>query len=476
MKPISVASSPVAILLLLAALGFGTVAVSPLAAQERNATDASRSSAGALEAYVAQPDASLQWRQRGEGELMGGQYVELTLTSQTWRGVAWKHQLFVYRPATVRDPSRSLLLIGGGAWRKELEVPDDGTRRLPREAVLVATVANQLAAPVAVVLQVPHQPLFGGMYEDEIIAYTFEQYLKTGDQTWPLLLPMVKSVVRAMDVVQEFAAERWQLKIERFTVTGASKRGWTTWLTAAVDHRVQCIAPMVIDVLNMAPQMEHQMRTWGSYSEQIADYTRRGLQQQLAAPEAGGLLEIVDPYSYRDRLTVPKLILLGTNDRYWPLDALNLYWPGLNGPKHVLYVPNNGHNLQDLARIAGTVVALHRQAAGELKLAELRWDIDNSDSRLVVRVRSDVRPARVAAWTASSPTRDFRDAHWASQPIEPSDGVYHCELPLPKTGFAAIFGEATYDGRGLPYYLSTNVKIVGSEAQPSEAAPATSGR
>ena len=35
-------------------------------------------------------------------------------------------------------------------------------------------------------------------------------------------------------------------------------------------------------------------------------------------------MAMVDPYQYLADLTPPKLILLGTNDRYWPLDALKL--------------------------------------------------------------------------------------------------------------------------------------------------------
>lgn len=61
---------------------------------------------------------------------------------------------------------------------------------------------------------------------------------------------MTKAVVRAMDAVTEFAGQK-NYKVEKFMVAGASKRGWTTWTTAAVDERVFAAVPIVMDFLNM---------------------------------------------------------------------------------------------------------------------------------------------------------------------------------------------------------------------------------
>lgn len=424
------------------------------------------SSERSLADYVAAPDESFGWTVRRQGDGPEGPWSELTLTSQTWQKTPWQHQLFILKPNRVRDGGRALLVIGGGSWKPELAQPPAPGEAVPEQAARYASLADQVGSPVAVLLQVPHQPL-NGMREDALISHTFEQFFKTNDATWPLLLPMVKSAVAGMNAVSQFAEREWSLEIDEFTLTGASKRGWTTWLTAAVDARVTALAPAVIDTLNMSKQLPHQIVTWGKPSEQIKDYTDRGLHKVLLTPRGQQLVRIVDPYHYREAITQPKLILLGTNDRYWPLDALNLYWSDLPGKKYILYVPNQGHGLADPERTLGTVVALHRQAAGELQLADLDWQFSEETGQVRLRLKADQKPERVTAWLAESPTRDFRDARWSSEPMQEDGDGHEFVLPRKTEGMQAIFGEAVFGTDRVPYFLSTNVKIVG---QPAKAA------
>jgi PhoPQ-activated pathogenicity-related protein len=440
--------------------------VRPLAAGDVAAT---KPADGPLKAYVAKEDSSYHWTKRREGKLGKGTFVELTLTSQTWKNIVWKHQLFLYRPSQTKNATQGLLVIGGSSWRPELEqpiatgAPLDFNERGVQQVEKLADLAEHLQTPVAVLMQVPEEPIFGGLVEDQIISYTFAQFFLTNDAEWLLLLPMTKSAVRGMDAVQEYCHKEWSLDVRNFTVTGASKRGWTTWLTAAIDPRVNSLAPMVIDTLNFEPQTKHQLETYGKFSEQLRDYSEKGLQGFLGTERGKRLQSIVDPYSYRATIKQPKFILLGTNDRYWTLDALNLYWDDLQGEKYVCYTPNSGHGLNDPARIAGALNALHFEACDAKPLPKLSFKYADGNEKTTLRVQSDIKPREVRVWTATSDTRDFRDSKWESHPAAADGDGYSFDAAQPAKGFSALFGEAVYDFDGLPLFLSTNVKIVAAK-------------
>ncbi len=399
--------------------------------------------------YLAKEDASFKWEKAGQEPLPNdATMIELKLTSQTWQDIVWEHRLRIIKPKDVKNPTLvSLFITGSGSGRGEL--------------VYGSAVAAGIGAPIAILHDIPYQPLFGGLKEDDLIAHTFVKAMETGDEEWPLLFPMTKGAVRAMDAIQDFFKEELDIEVNGFVVAGGSKRGWTTWFTGVVDDRVKGILPAVYDNLDLVRQMKHQLEVWGDYSEQIEPYTRRNIPQRLVEENMRRLASLVDPYTYRDRVTMPKLIVNGTNDRYWPLDALNLYYDDLVGEKYILYVPNQGHDVTgDMKRIIGDWTAFFKKVNGDIKFPKLSWDYQKKQDGVELMVKSDIETVKVVAWITESPTRDFRDAVWQELEMTRDDSIYRHILKKPEQGYAAIFGEAVYKSGGPEFFLSTNVYIL----------------
>jgi PhoPQ-activated pathogenicity-related protein len=407
-----------------------------------------------LRNYVARSEAVYRW-ELTEKLIRGTSTVyDLQLVSQDWQGIVWEHQLQVYQPANAKPATTMLLWNQGGR-------ASEGSISFGLE------LAQKIGTPVAFLYGIPKQPLFQGKREDALIAETFVRYLETKDDRWPLLFPMVKSLVKAMDALQEFGEREWKIPVKSFIVTGASKRGWTTWLTAASDSRVKAIAPMVIDTLNMKAQGPYQLKSFGHYSEQIRDYTERGLVPTPETPEAQRLWAMVDPWIYRERLTMPKLLINGVNDPYWTTDALNLYWDDLPNDKWVTYVPNAGHNLEqrgengekDRTRAVNALAAFAKHNIRDNPMPQLRWKHDDASGQARLTVDSDHAPKAARLWVASAPTRDFRLARWKDQALTSGKSIVAKVAP-PTTGCVAFFGELDFEIDGLAHQLSTQMRIL----------------
>jgi len=405
----------------------------------------------ALDEYVAAADKSYAWTLEGSDDIEGGRVHRLTLVSQTWQDITWKHRLLVVEPRRITHGDQVLLFITGGSTGRE---PSEGDlRRWSR-------LARYCSARVAVLYQVPNQPLLEGKYEDDLISETFLRHLKTKDRTWPLLFPMVKSAVRAMDAVQEVSSTKWKTKVKRFVVSGASKRGWTTWLTAAVDKRVVGLAPLVIDTLNFGVQMKHQKKQWGKFSRQIRDYTSKGLIELLEKQPKLGLWGWVDPYSYRDRLTQPKLIVNGTNDPYWCVDALNNYWKDLVGPKYALYIPNAGHGLEGGERqLIATLGLFFRSIASGREMPVISWKHEDQPGGLRLEVRSKPEPVAAQLWSARSKTLDFRKSKFTMTQMQRDGDVLYGDVQLEPDGHVVLYGHLIYHAGDLRYGFSTQVRV-----------------
>ncbi len=417
-----------------------------------------------LDSYLARPETAYKWQEISDGEFLPGDGdANLRLTSQTWQGKPWTHRLQIFRPQNLKYPDAAILNISFGSGSLA-------------ETFIAKSLADATGALVVNVFNVPNQPLFERT-EDELIAYTFAKYLETGDETWPLLLPMTKSVTGAMDALQEWSAPQIeaqnvgfqaaqtpakQQKITRFIVSGASKRGWTTYLAAAGDKRVIGAIPIVYNNLDLPRQIAHQREIWRETSPQIAPYQQSGLFEQMQSERGKKLIEIVDPFAIRARLTTPKLLINATNDAYWPLDALDIYRKALPGPTDLLHVPNAPHSLgEGITGALGSAAAWSRLTLDGKTAPKLDLKVESGAGKRIFSVETAGAPQKVRLWLASSPSKDFRRATWKSVELSPRDGKYFTSISdaqLFAAGqYAQAFGEIEISAQPLPLRLSSDV-------------------
>ena len=418
-----------------------------------------------LDRYVRAPDSNYHYELvktiPGDGYTA---YI-LDMTSQAWRTAAeldhpvWKHWLTIIRPEQVKGTTGFLYITGGKITDKALEKVEP----------LHVDTAMATHTVVAELRGVPNEPLIFSdekkeRTEDEIIAYTWVKFLKTGDETWPLHIPMTKAAVRAMDTITAFCATPagGSVPVEKFVVAGGSKRGWTTWTTAAVDKRVVAIEPIVIDMLNSVKSFEHHYQAYGFYSEAVKDYQDMGLMNVSNTPQYGALMRLEEPFSYRDRFTMPKFAVNSAGDQYFLPDSSQFYWDDLPGEKYLRYVPNTNHSLRD-SDAHDSLVAFYDSFLRGQPRPKFFWKFEKNGD---IRVTSIDKPSEVKLWAAHNPEhRDFRlmtigKAYQGSVLTSRGDNVYIGHVDKPEKGWTAFFVEMTYPSGGkYPFKFTSAVRV-----------------
>ncbi len=427
---------------------------------------AAQSKETALDRYVHAPDPTYHWELVNTIAGEGYKAYVIDLTSQTWKPpvepdrTVWKHWLTVVVPANVKYTTGFLYITGGNNNSKAPQKADP----------MVAQIAMSTNSVVTELRMIPNQPINfpdakkKDMVEDEFIAYTWDKFLRTGNELWPARLPMTKAAVRAMDTVTDFMKSDagGNLTVNTFMVAGGSKRGWTTWTTAAVDKRVVAIAPMVIDLLNSAKSFEHHYRAYGFYSPAIKDYEDLEIMKWQGTPEYKKLMDIVEPYSYRDRLTMPKYIVNAAGDQYFLPDSSQFYFDDLKGEKYLRYVENTDHSLRNSDAVVG-LIGFYDAFLKKQERPKFFWSMEKDGS---IKVTTVTKPSEVKLWAATNPEkRDFRlvsigPAYKSTVLTEQKDGVYIGNVPKPEKGYTAYFIELTFpDGTKYPMKFSTAVRV-----------------
>ena len=419
----------------------------------------------ALDRYVKHADPSYSYRIANTVHGDGYTSYVIDLTSQTWRKptevdrTVWKHWLTVVKPDQVAGVTGYLFITGGSTRDKE---PTGASQTYVDMALTTHSVTAELQ-------DVPNEPVqFADdskpRSEDGIIAYTWLKYMTTGDETWPLRLPMTKAAVRAMDTISAVLAspDAGNVKVEKFVVSGGSKRGWTTWTTAAVDPRVVAIMPASIDMLNMEKSFEHHYRVYGFWAPAVKDYDQAGIMDWAVTPEYRNLLAIEEPYSYRDRLTMPKFMVYGAGDQFFLPDSSRFYFDDLKGEKYLRYIPNADHSLKG-SDARESMVAFYEAFLKGTPRPRFTWTFEASGD---IRVASKDRPSAVKLWQATNPEhRDFRlvtvgPAFQSADLEDRGGGVYTAHVARPDKGWTAYFVELTYPSGGkYPFKFTTAVRV-----------------
>jgi PhoPQ-activated pathogenicity-related protein len=433
-----------------------------------------------LDRYVAAADPVYAWEPVRDLPAGDGCVAHvLKMTSQSWLApgdvdrTVWWHWLTLIEPGTVTSDVALLYIHGGDN--------DGGPPERIRSAY--ARIAAATGTVVAEVRMVPNQPLrFAGdpgapRREDRLIAFAWDRFLRGGDPVWLPRLPMTKSVVRAMDTITAYFEARGGggPRVRRFVVAGASKRGWTTWTTAAVDRRVVAIVPLVIDLLNLEVSFRNHFEAYGFWAPAIGSYVEMGIPDWFGKPEMRRLREIVDPYEYRARLTMPKLILNATGDQFFVPDSSRFYFDGLPGEKHLRYVPNADHSMNG-TDAEETLTAFYRSIVNGAPRPGFTWTFE-PDGSIRVRTVGTQAPSGAKLWQATNPAaRDFRletlGPAWRGTDLDAQpDGGYLARVPAPAAGWTAFFVELTWPGAdGPPLKLTTAVRVL-PDTLPFTAAP-----
>lgn len=432
----------------------------------------------ALDDYVNRDDGYYNWELLESQEFNDYSLHILNLTSQKWmdepftNDSIWFHYLSIFIPKPVQINDAGYLFVGNGNKLDGLPSPTDGRMlRTADFAVKTGAVAGYLR-------MVPFQPIFFegariGRVEDSIIGYTWKEFIENEDADPDVvaLLPMTKSGKVALDAMTEFVkTQDDSIDLVKFMPTGFSKRGWVTWLLGCVDKRVFAIAPTVFDLLNMQPNLDHHFRALGGWSWAFIAYWIEDVSKYLHHPRVLDLAAIIDPISYNERLTMPKLIISAGNDQFFPPDNSHYYYDELNGPKYLQIWENADHSLSPkLDEIDYNIQAFFLNSYRGLtsSLPEISWERTESETDGQLVVTTSETPETVFAWWAETTNitceanrndtcrRDFRHQTltgihgivWYQEEVEQLGiNTFGITIEKPEFGFRIFFIEATFPG------------------------------
>ncbi|MDM3887455.1 PhoPQ-activated protein PqaA family protein [Pseudomonas sp. BCRC 81390] len=381
----------------------------------------------------------------------GYTFRRLQMVSQSWTPAPvvaprrWEHDVELHRPLDA-VPGKALLVVNNGVRHGPAQAPDY-TREVLRELALETRTAVVMISDVPnqyVTFDDAEQP----MREDDAVAHTWAHSLRGAAPELPLHVPMAAAASRAMDLA-ELELRKQGLTVEHFIITGASKRGWSAWLTALADERVMAIVPSVIGIADTSEMLRGlRMRYGGHWPLALWPYQQAGVLQQLGSPAFDRLMSMMDPMQYLNepgqRLAMPKYLISASGDDFFAPDPVTDYQQRLPGQTSLRVLPNSDHGGVRQAVLSTLVPAVTRLRDG-VSLPSVQMSANMQSGNFDVDLSEP--PVALKVWTASNRRdRDFRHAcgvRYQSETLVPAQHFTLQRLP-PAEGWQAHFVEARF--------------------------------
>eukprot|EP01084_Bolivina_argentea_P063145 115333_1 len=357
-----------------------------------------------LDDFIAANDGYYSWKPTGiheTGNNSAGEYdmYLINMTSQMWLNSTyvnrpiWWHYLWIIMPHPSTDiinTDYATIVIQGG---DNNDTSINYNSKWIKTAQFIATSTKTI---VGLVSNVPNEPLLFYndpqqiyRHEGSLLAfaeYEFGQLYQINSNSsykyqWVIEFAMTKAVIKAMDTVNAFIYQHSNHNVTRFGVSGGSKRGLTTWLTAAADDRIKLFMPVVMDMPNTHTSMHHMYKAYDGWTYAFSNYYVMNITKDTDSDWTYSWYNATDPLVFFDRYTdKPKLIIDGINDEYFMPDDSYYWYDQLGTVSNKFYqmIPNADHDEAGQNDVtAPTLASFIHVYLNDIKLPQLTWNIDN---------------------------------------------------------------------------------------------------
>ena len=322
----------------------------------------------------------------------------------------WEHNVSLFIPKHVTHDTALLYLDSGVLHPK-------GTKYFPI-AINAFSIAKKTNSIVIEARDLPNQSLILTKKLDttknkianpepsvekkgsQLLIYSFEKFIEDPytNKHLPLLLPMVKSITQIMTECQ-FFLEKQNITVNKFVVSGCSKRGWAAWMAAAVDKRICAIIPIVADFF----YINKLLKSDGNINKMLGISNKEILTNKSKKSDAlNQLTQTIDLSKYIANINIPIFNISCLNDEILPADHHLSYLNQLNSNYYLRSVSRCGHfiNKEKPSVINESVCAFYGSLISERKLPEIKHKIEKD--KLIVTTTEQDRIKKIVLRTTVS--------------------------------------------------------------------------